>query len=60
MLTVKEVAARMGVDRSKVYDLAHRRGGLRAYKVGSQLRFKPEEVEGYMRQKSAPPGGNDT
>lgn len=60
MLTVTEAAARLGIGRSKVYELAHRRDGLRAYKVGSQLRFKPEEVEGYMRQKSAPPGGNDT
>lgn len=54
MLTAKEVAEKMGVGRSEVYRLANRRDGLKAYKVGAQLRFKPEEVEEYMRQPSEP------
>lgn len=49
LLTAREVADRMGVDRNRVYELANRAGGLRAYKVGGLLRFKPEEVEAYMR-----------
>ena len=50
MLTAKEVAEKMGVDRSEVYRLANRRDGLKAYKVGAQR----EEVEEYMRQPSEP------
>jgi len=48
MLTAKEVAEKMGVDRNEVYRLANRRDGLRAYKVSGRLRFKPEDVEEYM------------
>lgn len=56
MLTANEVANRLGIKRSAVYNLCYKPSGLRAYKVGGCLRFKPEEVEAYKRQKSAPPG----
>lgn len=48
LLTSQEVADKLGIPRSAVYPLANRRDGLRAYKIGGLLRFKPEEVETYI------------
>ncbi len=58
MLTADEVAERLGIKRSAVYNLSYKLGGLRSYKVGGLLRFKPDDVEAW--KKGAPPGGSNT
>lgn len=61
MLTTNEVAERLGIKRSAVYNLCYKPGSLRAYKVGGHVRFKQEDVETYIhRTKSAPPGDSNT
>lgn len=46
MLTAAEVAARLGLSRRMVYDLA-RRGELPSYRFGDALRFAPADVQEY-------------
>ncbi|NBI68220.1 DNA-binding protein [Pseudoflavonifractor sp. 60] len=48
LMTVEEVGAFLGIDRSTVYRLCSKPNGLRSYKVGSRLRFKQEDVEAYL------------
>lgn len=47
LLTPDEVAKRLGLSRSGVYKLAQRKV-LPGVKVGSRLRFRPEDVEAYL------------
>lgn len=48
MMTPQQVAEYLGVDPKTVYRLAHQKDGIRAYKVGRQLRFYPEDVKSYV------------
>lgn len=50
LMTVNEVADRLNVNRATVYRLTGKTDGLRAYKVGSCTRFKPEDVEEYIER----------
>lgn len=43
-LSVNDVARRYGIDSKTVYRLAHR-GGLPAFKIGSQWRFKEDKLK---------------
>lgn len=47
MLTVDEVAERLGISRATVYRLLER-GDVRAYKIGKSLRFKEDELEAFV------------
>lgn len=51
MLTVKEVAEQMGVSIHTVYRLANQPGGLRAYRIGSCIRFYQTEVAAYIEEQ---------
>ncbi|MCM8780091.1 MAG: helix-turn-helix domain-containing protein [Candidatus Omnitrophica bacterium] len=49
MLTIRDVAQKLGIDENEVVKLAES-GELPAYKVGGvYLRFKKEQVDAYMR-----------
>ena len=48
MMSVSELAEQWGVSVHTIHRLANRKDGLRAYKVGSLLRFKPSDVEAYL------------
>lgn len=49
-LTVEEVAKRFGVNPSTVYRLV-KRGGLPAFKVGSQWRFSASRLEEWVADR---------
>jgi excisionase family DNA binding protein len=49
LLTVREVADRLGVCRGIVYRLCHR-NELPALRIGGALRFHPEAVESFVRR----------
>jgi excisionase family DNA binding protein len=51
LLTVNETAAYMNVARATVFRLV-RRGELNSVRVGSRLRFRPEDVERYLERGS--------
>lgn len=48
LMTPDEVAAQLGVHKTTVYRLCSKTDGLRCYKVGSRIRFKPEDVDDYL------------
>lgn len=50
MMTVNEVAARLGIARATVYRLCAKPNGLRSYKVGRCTRFKSEDVDEYLER----------
>ena len=49
LLTVHEVAQRLGVSRSKVYELVATRA-LVAYRPGGRIRITPDAVRRYLEQ----------
>jgi excisionase family DNA binding protein len=49
LLTVNETAAYLSVSRQQVYALLER-GDLSAVRVGTRLRFFPEELRTYLEQ----------
>lgn len=51
LLSPKEVAERLGIDRETVYRLIYR-GGLVAYRVGSVLRIRPDDVTAFLQGSS--------
>lgn len=55
MITVKDVAAMLGVGITTVYRLKNKPGGIPAYKVAGCIRFKPEEVEAYIQAQAVKP-----
>ncbi len=59
MLTVREVAALLGVFEKDVLDLAEK-GAIPAYKIGGlYLRFKQEQVEQYKKTVHVQTGRQD-
>lgn len=48
LLTPKELAELLGVSVYTIHHLANKKGGLKAYKVGSLTRFRPSDVEAYL------------
>lgn len=55
MLTVQEVAAQLGVSPAFVYRIKDRPDGIRAYRVGRCVRFKPEDVDAYLTAQTIQP-----
>lgn len=52
LMTVREAAVFLDLNRSDLYRLKDKPEGLRAYRIGRLLRFKPEEVAAYkLRMK---------
>ncbi len=51
LLTAVEVAERLNVTRATVYHLCAKPDGLKSYKVGSLVRFKPEDVDEYVERR---------
>lgn len=47
-MTTQQVAELLGVSIDTVYRLKEKPDGLRAYRVGRNIRFKREEVEEYL------------
>lgn len=56
LLSAAELAERLGVSVYTIHRMAHKKDGLKAYKVGSLTRFKPSDVEAYLaaREIKAP------
>lgn len=48
MLSVQDVAEKLGVSTCFVYRLKDKPNGIRGYRVGRCVRFKPEDVEAYI------------
>ena len=48
LLTAQEVAEQLKVNACTIYRLKDKPDGIRAYKVGNLLRFRPEDVEAYL------------
>ena len=55
--TTEEIADLLKVSKLTVYDLI-KKGDLRAYRVGRQMRVDAEDLEAY-KEKSKSGGGND-
>jgi excisionase family DNA binding protein len=47
LLSAAELAARFGVPKGRVYELAER-GALQTIRIGRLIRFRPDEVEAFM------------
>jgi excisionase family DNA binding protein len=54
LMTADEVAAALGVNRKFVYARVHA-GKLRGYKLGSQYRFRAEDVREFVEASVAAP-----
>lgn len=50
MLTVKELAKLWDVSVHFIYRITGRKDGLKGYKVGNTIRFKPSDVEAYLNK----------
>lgn len=55
MISVNEVAERLGVSPDTIYRLKNKPNGLRAYRVGRCIRFRPEEVDAYIAAQAVEP-----
>jgi excisionase family DNA binding protein len=53
LLRTREVTDLLGVHRNTLHRLVER-GGLRPVKVGQQLRYRPEDVQRFMREGEHP------
>ena len=49
LMTASEVAGILNVSLCFVYRLKDRPGGLPSYRVGNRLRFRPEDVDNYLK-----------
>ena len=54
-MSVREVAELMGVSEGTIYRLANKKGGIKAYKVGGCIRFKPSDVNAYLEAREIKP-----
>lgn len=55
MLSVKELAAMLGVSVYHINRLVHKENGLKAYKIGNSIRIKPSDVEAYLAANEIKP-----
>ena len=55
-MTVREVATYLNVNEKTVYRLAQRRA-LPGFKVAGAWRFRPEDIEGWVRSQKADENG---
>lgn len=52
MMTPQQVAEYLGVNTKTVNRLAHKKDGIKAYKVGRLLRFYPADVKAYVNAQA--------
>lgn len=55
LMTASEVAGILNVSLCFVYRLKERPGGLPSYRVGNRLRFRPEDVDNYLKSHMVEP-----
>lgn len=55
LLNAREVADMLGVSTDTVHRLAHKRDGLKGYKIGGSTRFRPSDVEAYIDARAIRP-----
>lgn len=55
LLSAREVAELMGVSECTIYRLANQKGGIKAVKVGRSVRFRPADLEAYLRAREVKP-----
>ena len=55
MLSADELAAMLGVSVYTIHRMAHKKNGLKGYKIGNLTRFKPSDVEAYLAANEIKP-----
>ena len=55
LISAQEVAARLGVSVYTVYRLKDKPDGLKAYRVGRSIRFRPGDVDDYLAAQQVKP-----
>ena len=60
LMSAKDVAALFGVSVDTIHRLAHKKGGLKGYKVGGSTRFRPSDVEEYINSQEIKPPEKQT
>jgi len=51
VLTVKEIAKRLGVHRDTIYKMVHK-GELPGFRVGNKWRFNAEKIDSMVQQRA--------
>jgi len=63
ILTLSELAARLGVTAQTIYDLRSQGRGPRGFRIGRQLKFRASEVDAWLRRleeaDARPTGGGE-
>lgn len=54
LLTCTDLAERFGVPVSTIHDWNYHRKGPKALKLGKHLRFRPEDVERWLKAQEVP------
>ena len=55
LLTAKELAEQWGVSVYHIYRITNQKDGLKGYKVGRLIRYKPSDVEAYLAAQEIKP-----
>lgn len=50
VLSISELAARLGVPIQTIYDLRHHGRGPHGFRIGRELKFRTSEVEAWLRR----------
>ncbi len=50
IMTLSELAARLGVTAQTIYDLRSQGRGPRGFRIGRQLKFRASEVDAWLRR----------
>jgi excisionase family DNA binding protein len=50
ILTLSELAARLGVTAQTIYDLRSQGRGPRGFRIGRELKFRASEVDAWLRR----------
>lgn len=50
ILSITELAARLGVPIQTIYDLGHHGRGPHGFRIGRELKFRASEVEAWLRR----------
>ena len=53
LLNIDQVAEHLGVAVQTIYVWRHRKMGPKAIKVGTQLRWRPEDVEAWLEEQAS-------
>lgn len=55
LLSTSEVAEFLGLSVATIYRLANKRDGLKGFKLGGALRFRPSDVEAFLAASAIKP-----